>query len=739
MPEIVKGNPTNEPGSKPVKSHSKFNPNYSRYDTHRFGLNTPHFVMAGVTGDNISMRCTADVDTFNLKAPMMQPVKRNMDYFQVTMRALLPNCADYIITNPRQGDDVIAKNTNAIWDAEKLKLFLSKMVGTTSYGDYLNKTFTPSGTPGADMGFMTAIDMIIRWYQQGKNLLSKAALPKFLGYDFDELVKFTNRLTDGSYAYDDELDWDSFFEKLFTIVSFIIDQTGSNRRLHLRACTLTLSDGSGSSIGSASIGYGSSIYIVPNGDPRLKYNKQFMTFCDFIRFLDETNDYWMLQADDVIYDSAILAIAPTGIWTPASGDSSFKMVQHLLAWYYDEFENVVYDLTSSSQVITVASVAKDQNILRCGAYQLACAEFYTNDKVDNIYTAQLYLQNLWEIANLANATLDRYFLLNGISMRYDALSGHVLTDISNAGSTWFTISSAFSSCSVNQFAAWAYIHNVFGLCRSLKYEDYFVGARKYPLAVGDVSVGVDTGTNTVDIVDVTKKIQVQRFLNQVNRIGRKFSEYIRGIFGDTPVKDMHEPIFLGHVVDTFGAEETDNTGEGQLTLANSTTSKLRNNSSRYGFEVHVGEPSILIGITNYDIVRVYRDYTDKENLHVDRFDMFNPFMQFVGDQAVEGAERSIVSTQVFGYVMRYMEYKQKVDQCAGGFAAEQLPGYAAILKGEDVPYQINSDFIRSHVNELDQFYSVLNGFTPSRVWNFIVRTDNEVTAHRPMSFNPQIL
>lgn len=740
MPEIVNKNPLNATGSKPVNTHSTFSPNYSRYDTHRFGLNTPHFVMGATGDDNISMRCTADVDTYTLKAPMMQPVKRNMDYFQIPLRALLPNGAELLITNPRQGDDVQAERVNGVIRVADFITITRRLAGTPQFTDILHQSFTPSGNTDNDRSFMYTVSWILYFYQMGKNLFSKAALPAYLGYAWYDLYKAYFRVKDdpNSADYDVEWDFDTFFENMFEMIQYVIDENPSQHRLHFVSKTLSVTDQTGDSVGSPTWINSENFYVYPASAKGAQMSlSNNGTLKDFVRMLDETNEFWYLAMDEVIKDTDVLSIAPSGIWTPVLGQSTFTPVEHLAAWYFDIVLGTTLDIGNVGNTVAVTGVNDHQNILRCAAYQLACAEFYTNDKVDNIYSAKLYLDNLWELACMADYNLDRYYVINGVSIRYDAIAGQVF-----GGLSYVYIQPTFNNPSLlatDALCFWAYLHNLFALTRSLKYEDYFVGARKYPLAVGDVSVGVDTGTNTIDIVDVTKKIQVQRFLNQVNRIGRKFSEYMKGIFGDTPVKDMHEPIFLGHVSDTFGAEETNNTGADQLDKPQTVTSKLRNNSSRYGFKVHCGEQSIIIGITNYDIVRVYPGITDRENLHVDRFDMFNPFMQFVGDQEIKRSELRPSVSGNFGYTGRYMEYKQKVDQCAGGFLAGQLPGFAAILKKDTVPATINSDFIRSHVNELDEFYVSLNGYGLSRVWNFIVRSDNDITAHRPMAFNPSIL
>lgn len=710
MPEIVKTNPVSSPTQKPVKTHSKFSPDYSRYDSHVFGLNTPHFVMEGVADDDISMRSTCDVDTFNLKAPLMQPVRRNMDYFQLPLRCLLPHGAELLITNPLQGDDVDPEQVNSVVSAADLKFIVT--------------TFTRGLlTPIADTNFIDAnIASLIRAWQYFDTILSHGSLPKYLGYNFPGLFGFHIQYGD---AQSNSQFLRPTYEQVFDAIFSYIDEClvdGGFLQVNLSLLEFDPPQYGTEPFNPQMV---HSALQVAIGTPNMPFDMVFPTFRSFLEFLGDS-PYMIGGITDYM-------VTPASLLRPASQTPLYELmgsVYFLRGNFPGTYVNASYDEKTP---------VKNENFLRLVAYQKACAEFYTNDKVDGIYSAALYDSNQLAIFRyIAGQALNAptYYNINGVPVEFDAMSGAAL----------HTVITRLQMLTLNPYQdavatalAWYYMHNLFSFTRSLKYEDYLVSAKTRPLAVGDVSVGVDTGTNTVDVIDVTTKIQVQRFLNQVNRIGRKFSDYVKGILGDKPMKDVHEPIFLGHVVDTFGAEETNNTGDGQLSLANSTTSKLRNNSSRFGFDVHCGEPSILIGITNYDIPRAYTSITERQNFHVDRYDMFNPFMQFVGDQAVFGSEVRLSQAKDFGYQMRYMEYKQRLDQCAGAFSAGVLPGYARTLTEDDLPETIDSDFLRSRVGEIDQFYSVLTGYCRATLFQFIVRVDNSITAHRPMAFAPTIL
>lgn len=371
------------------------------------------------------------------------------------------------------------------------------------------------------------------------------------------------------------------------------------------------------------------------------------------------------------------------------------------------------------------------NLARLFAYQIVCAHYYTDDHVDYIYSAELYRQYISSIINSSNSwSTNESFQYNSLFCVYDYLS------------------SFYFSCLLGDslLVALAYLQAIFGYKHSLRYKDYFVGARTQPLAVGDVNVAVSD--QSVSVVDVTRKTQLQRYLNAVNRSGRKFSNYIGELFGVHVAPDYHNPFFLGHTSDDIYGQEIENTAESQQSDANSITAILRSNASRYAFEFDADRPCIIIGVTYFDIPRSYWQTIERQNFHKDRFDMFNPYMQFIGDQKIYLKELAPsqygYQVDTFGYTNRHMEYKQRYNQCAGGFV-QNLPGFAFLndygfSTETTVPTtHIGPSFIRSKNTELDRFYLSLTGFSLGSYFHFIVDNYNDVSASRPMVYAPSIL
>lgn len=385
------------------------------------------------------------------------------------------------------------------------------------------------------------------------------------------------------------------------------------------------------------------------------------------------------------------------------------------------------------------------------AYQLVCAHYFSNDAVDYVYSAELYRQNIYSLIDKFKEYHDTgwyhtlNFNYNGISTQVDYLSAAVF----NAGYTRFIQTSLTIGYMMDQYtqAYYQYLINIYQFANSLRYRDYFTGARTRPLAVGNVNVNVDTLNQVVSVIDITRNIQVQRFLNSVNRTGRKFANYLEGLIKGKDVGyDYHNPQFLAHVQDKAYAVEIENTGDQQMSDPNSVTSIVKSNSSKYAFEFTPDRPSILIGVEYFDIARSYVKQMDKQIFHVDRFDMFNPDMQYIGDQAVDGAEISMNNfADTFGYQLRYAEYKQRVNQCVGGFV-EFLPGYAfQASENKFAAHYANGEvrlspfYIRSHPFELDSFYISLTGWSPASYFHFIIKAHNDMTASRPMANAPTIL
>lgn len=705
MAYFAGNNPANDPDTKPVKGRSMFKPNRSFYQTVQFGLNSPHFAFDALEGDKLSVRVGSDVDTYSLKAPLMTPVKMQKDYFFVPLRSILPLGAEKLITNPLTGDDIVPEDVNCVVDTYTLGYGIAQ-AGTNLINADLTAAVAAASVADADAYLLRAL---CNYVSRIEPFSSYGSLLTHLGHSVGKMVRWAVQ-KDGTKLYGDD-----FFEVL---VDRLIEDVASFK--------VHFSDLAGNGNTYPAVGVYTSL-----SDEGMQ--GQVWTWNRFLEELRQGR-----QVHD-IYDITLKSNVDTSRRGLDRIDSDGTVISGVSAW--SPVKNYGSGLTNQRYL----------NYSRCVAYQIASAAFYTEDSVDYVYSAQLWHENQQSLVMAAVGDPGSY-VLNGVRTRYDEVSGYTMNLILGnyilgiaQGSSYAPSAGAidvmYYTTAITPCIT-GYIYNIFGFTRSLKFRDYFCGSKTRPMAVGNVDVQVSGGQFSV--VDVTKNIQIQRFLNQVNRVGRKFKEYVAGIFGTTPMHDPCEPVFLGMSRDVIGAEETENTGVAQLLDPQTTTSKLRRSSSQFAFEGSFAEPGVVVGITHFDVVRPYVDSSDRSFFHVDRFDMFNPFMQTIGDQEVYGMEIDTSLQNNFGYQLRYAEYKQSFDHCAGAFA-RFLPGYAFLNRDSNLEgfgignLRITPDFIRSRPCEFDRFYISLTHHSLAGYFHFIIRHDINVDASRAMDAAPSIL
>ena len=420
----------------------------------------------------------------------------------------------------------------------------------------------------------------------------------------------------------------------------------------------------------------------------------------------------------------------------------------LLRQYLPFVKNIKYEITALPTTLYDSSLIGEGslafvNISRVLAYQVSCYQFYVNPQVDFIYNAQLYRDNFFSLISAAVYKFTgselpiQTFSYNGSKLPYDFLSNKYLsflTEMLNGDN------SAFNGVAPELYQCFNYI---FGYNHALKFGDYFTDCRTRPYAPGDMNSPV-TG-NQVSAIDVTKSIVMQRFLNSVVRLGNNFGDYLRGIFGQTPSPDYHFPKFISHQefeISGFEVANTTSSSQGNL------VTNLKSSDDKYAFEIDVDMPSIIMGISYFTMPQVYCQATDKHLFHADRFDFFNPMLQYIGDQQIDVKELTIFYPSIesaFGYQSRYSEYKQRFSIATGGFNSS-LPAWAYIsdkptgtLRNILPSVKQSPYFIRCNPADFDRFLSGLSGLSLSNNYHFIVVYNNKVVCNRPIEVNPNIL
>ena len=401
------------------------------------------------------------------------------------------------------------------------------------------------------------------------------------------------------------------------------------------------------------------------------------------------------------------------------------------------------------------------------AYQQICAQFYTVDAIDNVYSSEKWMKNMQSLlfsndgtpgAGAFGSTNQPGFEYNGYRLFYDIFSGYVLTTV-------FYNIATLKHGSVILDSAYEFLYNLFMPQHSLAYGDYFLGCRLEPLAVGDVSIDV-TGSSTsgyhVSALDTTRNLQLQRFLNKVNRTGAQIQDYMRGIFGTRPDYIEPQPLYLGGSSTMIGSYEVENTTSGNSDIITEQqgypVSLLRTEQDTRGFELDInGDNCVVLGLLSFDIMRYYKDTVNRQFFKNDRFDYFQPDLQNVGDQALFsreiGASKYDFVNNVptpslieynFGYHLRDTHYKQRYPIACGAFSREDiLPSWSNVVSVVRNRYYylndgLNSDLIRNHPEDIDKFYQSLSGITDSSYFHFIICMDNNIQSNREMQYKPLI-
>lgn len=389
-------------------------------------------------------------------------------------------------------------------------------------------------------------------------------------------------------------------------------------------------------------------------------------------------------------------------YTVSWNDFKAQLVSYLLKLYYC--------LPDESYKVSLEKVI---------AYQFACMKFMSDDSIDTIYNANLFRNNFTSLFEYGDS-----FQYNGQPIIYDVFSRHNLEKAFD-----FDLPTSFSL--------------LFRYRQSLKYGDYFNSSRPSPYAVGDVNAPVVN--NFVSAIDITKKISEQRFVNWSNRTGMSYEDYVEGLTGVRPTMDISEPLFVSHEKYKISGFEVENTGSAQQESGtNSVTTLLKSTRSDYLYNIGIKDPCIVIGLSHFDVKRLYTRIMDRNNLKSNRFDFFNKFYQYTGDQEIKRVELDASATLVqnFAYTTRFMQFKQQVSHAGGAFIGP-LRSWAMVADADDdVQYLgiINSDFIRNTNSSFDIFFGSVSGLSLGNYFHFSVIYHNDFSEmRRAMDVAPDIL
>lgn len=411
--------------------------------------------------------------------------------------------------------------------------------------------------------------------------------------------------------------------------------------------------------------------------------------------------------------------------------------------------NLNYNLLSEY----IFGVDDSTSILRMdviNAYQLACAQYYVNPRVDFIYTAQLYRDNFVQlIRELYTLSTDESlsigsFDYNGIPVLYDYFSSfyyrHILTEMSI-----FQEEIIDSTIQLRIYALGRVLYYLFGLQDQLRFGDYLVDSRTQALGYGEPgSDVVQVFDDGVSVTDMSQKLVLQRFRGAVAHLDNTAEDYLETMFHEQLPPDFHYPKFIVHSEFGINGEEISNTtsdDQGNI------VTNLKSGEDSSEFNVDISVNSILIGISYVSIPAVYSQIKERAYFHKDRFDMFQPMLQYFGDQGIYNRE---VSDNIpnpddtYGYTSRNGEYKQRMSQCSGGFLTSlrswiftvDLPPFAGESSMPRLSNTQSPLVIRTFDFEFNRFLKRQTGVSLGTGFHFIMQYNNKNVDNRPMDVNP---
>lgn len=664
---------------------NRFNNGYTHYTTANYGEYIPFFNQICNPADRKKFKSVSQIRTLTLNSPLYSKMKMNKDYFFVPNDAILPINWQKIYRNPSQGDDVPDDVNTVILDFDSIFQFADKfMQAVTAFSNpnLVDSAIIPTGR------------YIYRSFPIMDAFFSSSGILSRLGYNLSHNLSITANLGGTSYFFPT---WDRFTETFYASLfpagtfPFSFDSGYQGFKFQIDDTDTLMNNA-----------YPESITISPKDALSL-----FRYFIDNIDTPSTASDFgnFIRSVHNVI--------------SQQTGQTYTS--KHLYADTVLDSQNKVF------------------NYDQCVAYNLICAQFYSNGNVDAIYNAELYRDMLGSHIHIFNGGFDT-FAYNGINTQYDMASGHYMFKAFQAITTML-----FDDTAVTKYpkvsAALDYLRNIFCLQNSLKYGDYFTGSHTRPLAVGDVTAPV-VG-EAVSAIDVTKAIAYQRFLNVVVKLKNNFADYLRSLFGTLPAPDYHEAKFVSHSegsVDGFEVANTTTAEQGNLVTL------LHSVNENFEFELECDMPGIAMGIVSFVSSRAYCQTKDRMFMRRDRYDMFNPMLQTIGDQPILGFEKNSIYSTPYGYVQRYMEYKQRYNIASGAFD-DVLKSYCIICDSptssanslELISPNVNSVSIRLTPRELDRYFKNQSAWSYGNSFHFICEFDNQCDDVREADYTPTIL
>lgn len=676
------------------RGKNRFDLSHSHYMSMRFGEVRPFFYQQCVPEDTISHSNNSELWSMQMKSPLMANLVGFKDYFYIPMKAILPNTWELWYTNPVQGDDI---PNDAYCNVDLAPMFNA----TTQVYEDLKKIIQSINTEtGGNAGTVAS--------RYGTALMVKLKLMYHI-------------ITSNSILCQLGLNTNTFYELITTDPQGVLEKLNIDRTQKYsidsiieRAVALPIS------VLDAEL----SDYITAEGDIVITNTKNRKVYVLVSNGSFNRGIYRELYQDVLRnVDSATDRPLPTytiskGLVNGNLAAGSSLLVFALLALPY-RFALRAFT-TASSMEFDISPVI---------AYQMVGAQFYVNDQVDKIFTAETWLKTFDYKGTLNNA--EASFNYNGIYYNYDVFSRRIFSELVQDFSG--SITTEYDSIEV--FGG--YFLNLFAPYESLRYGDYFVGSRLNPLALGaDPNSYAPVTANNVKSLDMVQAMAYLNYYNDIQKLGPTAWIQQNGIFGDFPSSLDPMPRFIQRSKFSIGEMQIENTSDNNT---GDVVTRGRSNDSGQFFGCAIDEPSIVIGLLSFDCPRIYSNVVDRLAFVKDRFDVFQPYFQNIGDQPILAKELNLQadSESVWSWTIRHTEYKQRISYATGAFVGDSfLPSWAFVKDDRDL--QLVPKDIRNHNEDLDKYFVTLPNVTNAGYFHFYVRMYNRCEIVRAMQDRPDI-
>lgn len=719
-----RANSLNDPQFSEQQGYFPYDLTHAEYISARFGEGSPTMHLDTVPADRVAVHDNTKLVLNQISGNLLNTVNQYVDSFYIPLRSCFPNNYEKLIPNPTKGSDLPNSALPQIPFFYWLDYLLNSNVDITLYLplgeedlsehiDYFNNfslnfenrqglESTPSFKSSYGLGYMIFISTILSRGQLLDNLGLQLDLPASI---------YTPDISSILQAH-----IDTFYNELWRVVYSALEND-----------VTVVTRGVPMSLTADFVDYTGDI----NTDVGIYYTR-VTTLSEFRSYLSD------------VLERGLLPDIRFGDFSPNYDFSSFLgSFRQLLA----SFRSLVRSYTSSSFTIDAVDTEPTPfedggylNIVKPLAYQQVIAHYYSNDSVDNIFTSDLFMQNLRAVMypTVSRFTSEPIFEYNGVQTEYDY--------ISTAG--WY-YSTMYQGSPGSMGRSLVVGTMLFLMRRTLRYGDYFSTARPRMLAVGqlNVAIGYDEDGNATGVspIDITKNLLMQRYLNAANYVGSRFLNYYASMYGVTPSDTGTFPRFLAHRKIELQNQITNNTAGDQ----GAQTTNLVGYSDNNAFDVFIDDFGVLLNITSFDVLPVYTSGIDSTFHFSDRFDYFNPMLQNVGDQPIRFSEligNPAFIDRVFGWTMRNAELKFKITRAHGALVNgaqlnTMLIRYPFGVFGRygRENFTISPEYIRDKPSYLDRFVPASTGVSPADYFHFIVACVNQVHCARKIQAQPPVL